>query len=191
MYTSSNEFYKKGGRLSARFHPNLCGRMVDKMKNIELLQFRDITDTVLKKNSGHLVPLETEADIPFIVRRVYYIYGVDRHTRRGFHSHRKLEQVLICVHGSVKISLKVPYEAERVVLLDSPDVGLYIGPMIWREMFDFSADAVLLVLASDHYDETDYIRSFSDYQQEAWCYYRREGLIQNGEDKVEGVTEGE
>lgn len=161
------------------------------MENVRLLRFRDITDTVLKKNSGHLVPLETEADIPFVVRRVYYIYGVDSYTRRGFHSHRRLEQVLICVHGSVKISLKVPYAQERVVLLNSPSVGLYIGPMVWREMFDFSADAVLLVLASEHYDETDYIRNFSDYQQEAWCYFKQAGLIQSDADKPEGVTEDE
>lgn len=70
--------------------------------------------------------------------------------RRGFHSHYHLEQMLICVSGSVKILTKTPYE-EEVTLLDSPNKGLYIGDMVWREMYDFSSDAVLLVLASEFY----------------------------------------
>lgn len=111
---------------------------------------------------GKLVALEGNDLIPFHIRRVYYIYGVQKGVRRGFHSHKKLEQVLICVHGSVKILVKTPDE-EEIVTLNKPNEGLYIGPNIWREMYDFSEDAVLLVLASAHYKESDYIRKYDDY----------------------------
>ena len=114
---------------------------------------------------GKLVPIEGDDTIPFDIKRVYYIYEVEDEVRRGFHSHRNLEQVLICVHGSVKILLKTP-EEEEVVTLDDPSKGLYIGPDIWREMYDFKDGAVLLVLASDHYKVEDYIRDYSEYEKE-------------------------
>ena len=142
--------------------------------NARLLSFRNFTYTVLQKEAGLLVPIEAGTDIPFDVKRIYYIYGVDTQTRRGFHSHQKLEQVMICIHGSVKISLKTPVDGEEVFLLDSADEGLYVGPMVWREMFDFSPDAVLLVLASDHYAESDYFRDYATYQQAAYRYFSQE-----------------
>ncbi len=109
---------------------------------------------------------------PFEVRRVYYIYNVPGQQRRGFHSHNDLEQVLLCVHGSVKILVKTPFDEEDI-LLDDPNKGLYIGPMIWREMYEFSDDAVLLVLASKHYDVDDYIRDYSAYELLAKDYFER------------------
>lgn len=117
---------------------------------------------------GKLVALEENSLIPFNIKRVYYIYGVEKNVRRGFHSHKRLQQVLICVHGSVKILLKTPDE-EEIVTLNKANEGLYIGPNIWREMYDFSEDAVLLVLASDHYKETDYIRRYDEYLE----YYEK------------------
>lgn len=117
---------------------------------------------------GKLVALEGNSLIPFKINRVYYIYGVEEGVRRGFHSHKKLEQVLICVHGSVKILLKTPDE-EEIVTLNKANEGLYIGPNVWREMYDFADDAVLLVLASAHYDEKDYIRNYDNYVK----YYDR------------------
>lgn len=128
------------------------------MKNVKTLTFPAFIDN----HYGNLVPIEEAESIPFDIRRVYYIYGVGKDVRRGFHSHRDLEQVLICIHGSVKILVKTPDE-EQVIRLDSPVKGLYIGPMVWREMYDFSDDAVLLVLASKHYDEQDYIRDYEQY----------------------------
>jgi len=95
---------------------------------------------------GSLVAIEETRAIPFKIRRVYYIYGVPCGEERGFHSHNDLEQVLICVSGSVSITVNTPYEEETIVL-DTPEKGLYIGPMVWRVMHDFSSDAVLLVLA--------------------------------------------
>ena len=117
---------------------------------------------------GKLVALEGNGDIPFNIKRVYYIYDVEAGVRRGFHSHKKLEQILICVHGSVKILLKTP-EKEEIVTLNEGNEGLYIGPNVWREMYDFEDGAVLLVLASQHYNESDYIRDYDDYVK----YYNR------------------
>ena len=122
------------------------------------------------KEWGSLIALEGEREIPFDVKRVYYIFDVEQTVRRGFHSHNDLEQLLVCVHGSVKILVKTPF-AEEVVTLDSPDKGLYIGPMIWREMFDWENEAVLLVMASKHYDEKDYIRDYDQYAEQAKVYF--------------------
>lgn len=111
---------------------------------------------------GQLVALEAMEHIPFKIRRVYYIYDTLEGVCRGKHAHRNLEQILICVHGSCKILLDDGYE-RREVLLDKPTEGLYISNDTWREMYDFSQDAVLLVLASEHYDEADYIRNYQDF----------------------------
>ncbi len=121
---------------------------------------------------GNLNAIEGGGDLPFQIRRVYYITKVPEGVTRGFHSHRKLEQVLLCVNGSVSIRVKTPFE-EEVVPLDAPSKGLYIGHMVWREMFDFSSGAVLLVLASEHYTEADYIRNYEQYIKEARPYFEK------------------
>ena len=115
------------------------------------------------------IPSKNE-DIPFQIRRVYYITQVPAGVERGFHSHRALEQVLICLHGSVKVRVKTPFD-EEIIELNNPSKGLFIGHMIWREMFDFSDDAVLMVLASEHYNESDYIRDYQQYLEEANEYF--------------------
>jgi len=129
--------------------------------NCALIKFKDITDKY-----GHLTPIESKIDTPFEVKRIYYITKVEQGITRGFHSHRKLHQVLICLSGSIKIRVKNPKE-EEVIELDDSSVGLYIGPLIWREMFDFTEGSVLLVLASEYYDEDDYIRNYDFYLEEA------------------------
>lgn len=111
---------------------------------------------------GQLVAIEEFKDIPFSVKRVYYIYDTKDGVRRGFHAHKKLEQILVCVHGSCKIHLDNGTETEEV-LLDKPYEGLYISNNMWREMYDFSEGAVLLVLASELYTEADYIRSYDEF----------------------------
>ncbi len=111
---------------------------------------------------GQLVAAEVGKEIPFEVKRVYYIYDTLADVRRGFHAHKNLEQILICVHGSCVIHLDNGQETAEV-LLDKPYEGLYISNDMWREMYDFSEGAVLLVLASEHYDEADYIRSYDDF----------------------------
>lgn len=111
---------------------------------------------------GQLIALEENKDIPFKIKRVYYIYGTKENVRRGFHAHKNLEQILICVSGSCKIHLDNGFETEEVIL-DKPSIGLYIANDMWREMYDFSRDAVLLVLASKLYDEADYIRDYNEF----------------------------
>lgn len=140
------------------------------IKNTEMVDFK-----VFHDKWGHLVPVEEHTTIPFEIKRVYYIFGVEQGVRRGFHSHRKLRQALVCVHGKVKILVKTT-EEEETVLLDDPSRALLIGPMVWREMYDFSEDAVLLVMASEHYDEADYIRDYAVYEKEAgeWLSKMRE-----------------
>lgn len=111
---------------------------------------------------GQLVAIEEGIDLPFDVRRVYYIYDTLPGVRRGFHAHLQLQQILLCVNGSCKIHLDDGYETAEVVL-DKPNVGLYISNNMWREMYDFSEGAVLLVLASEHYTEADYIRNYDAF----------------------------
>lgn len=120
---------------------------------------------------GKLIPLEYPTQLDFPLRRVYYIYDVDNDITRGCHSHRDLDQILIAVSGTIKVRVKTPF-SEEIITLDDPSKGLYVGPMIWREMFDFSDGAVLLVLASHEYDESDYIRDYRQYEQEAREYFK-------------------
>lgn len=112
--------------------------------------------------TGILIALEELKNIPFEIKRVYYMYDTTLGTRRGFHAHRNLEQILIATSGSCKIHLDNGYETTEVSL-SSPNTGLYISNDMWREMYDFSSDCVLMVLASALYDESDYIRNYNDF----------------------------
>ena len=132
------------------------------MYNCGLLKFRQI-GSKSNEEFGYLTPLEFEQEIPFDVKRLYYIYDVkDNEQVRGNHSHKKLHQVLICVHGSVDVTLK-NFFGEQKYPLNDPSIGLYVGPDNWREMSNFSEDAVLFVLASEKYDENDYIRDWDSF----------------------------
>jgi len=113
---------------------------------------------------GKLVSVEALRDVPFAIERVYYIVAHEG-AARGFHAHKTLEQLMICVSGSCRIILD---DGSRRVhhALDRPDQGLIVGPMIWREMHEFSKDCVLLVLASAPYDEEDYIRDYETFATE-------------------------
>lgn len=120
----------------------------------------------LGDSRGSLVALEAEKTIPFTIKRVYYIFGTQEGVARGFHAHKKLSQVAICVTGKCRMLLDDGRSRESV-WLDSPTKGILIENMIWREMHDFSEDCVLLVLASEHYDESDYIRVYEDFKNKA------------------------
>lgn len=113
---------------------------------------------------GNLVSLEEYNDIPFEIKRVYYMYDTKEGVHRGFHAHKSLEQILICIHGSCKILLDNGKE-KKVVSLERPYEGLYVSNNMWREMYDFSPDAVLMVLASEVYNEEDYIRDYDAFLQ--------------------------
>lgn len=111
---------------------------------------------------GQLVALEEFKDIPFNIKRVYYMYDTGKGVRRGFHAHKRLQQILVCIHGSCKVLLDSGTEKKNVPL-EKPYEGLYISNDMWREMYDFSPDAVLMVLASELYDESDYIRDYDEF----------------------------
>jgi len=116
-------------------------------------------------HTGSLVALEKGADFPFDIKRVYYIWGTSHDAVRGRHAHRKLEQVIICTSGSCDFILDDGHE-RTTVHLANPAVGLHIKSNIWREFTNFSPDCVVMVLASEHYDETDYIRDYETFKQE-------------------------
>lgn len=111
---------------------------------------------------GGLIAIESEQSIPFQIKRLYYIFATQPETARGFHAHYNLKQVAVCVKGSCRMILDDGQNREEV-WLNSPTKGLIIGDLIWREMHDFSDDCVLLVLASEHYDEADYIRNYDNF----------------------------
>jgi dTDP-4-dehydrorhamnose 3,5-epimerase-like enzyme len=111
---------------------------------------------------GNLVVIEENRTIPFDIKRVYYMFDTKEGVRRGFHAHKTLQQILVCVKGSCKIMLDNGKEKE-VVELNRPYEGLYISQNVWREMFDFSEDAVLMVMASEYYNEEDYIRDYDAF----------------------------
>ena len=131
--------------------------------NSGLFKFRKI-GSHSKKDLGYLTPVEYPTEIPFEVKRLYYIYGVGPNEIRGNHSHKKLHQILLCLHGSVDVRLENFFGEEKYTLND-PSVGLYVGPDNWREMSNFKDDAVLLVMASEKYDESDYIRDYDTFIQ--------------------------
>ena len=124
---------------------------------IKKYRFQEHGDT-----RGQLIALEEMKDFPFKVKRIYYMYDTKQGVRRGFHAHKNLKQILICIHGTCKILMNDGNE-KKVVTLANPNEGLLIENHIWREMFDFSDDAVLLVLASEYYSEEDYIRNYDEF----------------------------
>lgn len=111
---------------------------------------------------GSLIALEEGKNIPFPVKRVYYLFNTKEGVGRGFHAHKELKQVAIAVRGSCRFVLDDGKERVEV-LLDNPAQGLLIESFMWREMYDFSDDCVLMVLADQLYDESDYIRGYEDF----------------------------
>ena len=113
---------------------------------------------------GMLVALEQAKNIPFEIKRVYYMFGTQGNVRRGYHAHKKIRQVAIPLNGSCRFHLDNGREKIDVVLHD-PALGLLIEPGVWHEMYDYSKNCILLVLASDIYDENDYIRNYEDFMR--------------------------
>jgi len=127
------------------------------MSLIKTIHFKPLGD-----DRGSLVALEGNKSVPFDIKRVYYIFGTKEGVSRGFHAHRNLKQVAACVTGSCRFVLDNGKQREEVVL-DKSTTGLLIDNLIWREMHDFSPDCVLIVLASEYYDEADYIRDYDEF----------------------------
>lgn len=123
----------------------------------------DLVDLqVLGDDRGQLVVLEAQKNVPFDIKRVYFLIGTQPGVSRGFHAHRELQQAAICVSGQCRMLMNDGFNIEEVIL-NSSSKAIFIDKMIWHEMHDFSADCILLVLASDFYDEQDYIRDYSKF----------------------------
>ena len=131
------------------------------MSLIKTISFKPLGD-----QRGSLVALENNKSVPFDIKRVYYIFGTKEGVSRGFHAHRNLKQVAVCVTGSCRFVLDNGKSREEIIL-DSAATGLVIEDLTWREMHDFSQDCVLLVLASEYYDEADYIRDYQKFLKAA------------------------
>lgn len=126
----------------------------------KVLSFKDLGD-----ERGKLVVVEGATDIPFNIQRVFYIYGSDSEVVRGQHANRESEFVLINVGGTSKVRIDNGH-SEAVIELNKPMMGLYIPTMVWKDMYDFSEDSILLALASTHYDGNEYIRDYEEYKKE-------------------------
>lgn len=111
---------------------------------------------------GSLISLEEGENIPFAIKRVYYIFKTKENVRRGMHAHKALKQVAIAIKGSCKFLLDNGAEKKELTL-DDPQKGLLIESFIWREMYEFSEDCILMVLADSHYEESDYIRDYEEF----------------------------
>lgn len=131
------------------------------MNKVRMLEFPQRGD-----ERGHLVIVEGNQDIPFEIKRAFYIYGSDTNVVRGRHANRESEFVLINVAGTSKVKVKDGQGNEAVYCLDRPHTGIYLPNMIWKDMYDFSSDSVLLVLASTHYKAEEYIRDYDEFVKE-------------------------
>lgn len=135
------------------------------MHNMNLVRMIDFQQKGDER--GHLVIAEGGGnDIPFEIKRVFYIYGSDSHVVRGQHANRKTEFVMINVAGSSKVKVKDGEGNEAIYCLNRPHTGIYLPTMVWKEMYDFSQDSVLLVIASEHYEADEYIRDYLTFEKE-------------------------
>jgi len=119
----------------------------------------------LGDNRGSLVSLESNNNIPFDIKRVYYIFDTKEGVSRGYHAHKNLKQVAICVKGSCRFILDDGINPQEDIVLNSSTTGLIIEGMTWREMHDFSDDCVLIVLADSVYDAADYVRDYQEFMK--------------------------
>jgi len=133
------------------------------MTSYKLVDFKTNGD-----NRGSLIAIEEGYNAPFDIKRVYYIFDTKKDVRRGYHAHIDLKQIAIVVKGSCTFVLDNGKNRKEIVL-DNPNKGLLIEGLIWREMYNFSDDCVLMVIASEHYDEKDYIRDYDVFLKELDC----------------------
>jgi dTDP-4-dehydrorhamnose 3,5-epimerase-like enzyme len=129
------------------------------MTMIKWLKFPSLGDS-----RGSLVALESSEIVPFNIKRVYYLFDTKDNVTRGNHAHKKLKQVMLCIKGSCTVSLDNGFSRE-CVNLNSPINGILVEGLIWREMSNFTKDCILLVIASENYDESDYIRDYNEFKK--------------------------
>jgi len=116
----------------------------------------------IENRAGNITPIENNKDIPFAVKRIYYLYDVPGGEARGGHAHKNLQQIIIAASGSFDVLLD-DGKNKKVINLNRPHIGLYVVPGLWRELLNFSSGSICLVLASELYDENDYLRKYKDF----------------------------
>ena len=133
-------------------------------KQIKLSDVKFFNTRTMVEPDGNLVPIESNYDVPFPIRRIFYVYGVKNQNDRGKHAHYKTKQVLICIHGKVEVLVNDGYDKQKY-LLESPQQALYIPEMIWDEQVYLTPDTVLLVLSNMNYNPDDYIHDFEKFKK--------------------------
>jgi wxcM family protein len=131
------------------------------MNKVKMLSFKQNGD-----ERGHLVVIEGNKDVPFDIKRIFYIYGSDPNVIRGQHANRETEFVLVNVAGKSKVKVYDGKGNEAIFILNRPHTGIYLPTMVWKDMYDFSEDSVLLVLASEAYNPNEYIRNYDEFVEE-------------------------
>lgn len=126
-------------------------------EHFKVFEFNEMGD-----KRGNLVVIEGNEDVPFEIKRIFYMYGTEGEWIRGQHANKKSEFVLVNVAGKSKVKIDDGFST-AIVELNKPRMGIYIPKMIWKEMYDFSKDSVMLVLSNEHYDAEEYIRNYDDY----------------------------
>ncbi len=171
---AARAIYQQAGFIAQNIHLDTSGkeeltmslseegaRVMHNMNKVQMLEFPQRGD-----ERGHLVIVEGMMDVPFEIKRAFYIYGSDADVVRGQHANRESEFVLINVAGTSKVRVKDGEGNEAIYCLNRPHTGIYLPTMVWKDMYDFSKDSVLLVLASTHYDPNEYIRNYDDFVKE-------------------------
>lgn len=128
------------------------------MDRVKMIEFQQKGD-----ERGSLVVIEGQEDVPFDIKRIFYIFGSDREVKRGQHANRRSQFALINVAGQSKVRVRDGKGNEAIFVLNRPHTGIYLPAMVWKDMYDFSEDSVLLVLSSEHYDPQEYIRSYDEF----------------------------
>ena len=153
MVSLKESKYKKSNIFNKRTGDNNMNN-----REVHMLEFSQHGD-----ERGHMVVVEGMKDIPFDIKRIFYIYGSDNEVVRGQHANKKTEFVLINVAGRSKVKVKDGKGNEAIFSLNRPHTGIYLPNLVWKDMYDFSSDSVLLCLASEHYDVSEYIRDYDEF----------------------------
>lgn len=133
------------------------------MKNSSVFDCVILPLNKIHNRAGNITIVEGDSNLPFDIKRVYYLYDIPGGEARGGHAHRNLKQLIVAASGSFDVLLD-DGKNKKVVTLNRPDFGLMVIPGIWRELMEFSSGAICLVLASEKYDEEDYIREYSEFK---------------------------
>ena len=136
---------------------------MDNRKQITIDDVKFYNVKTMVEDNGNLTAIESDTDIPFTIKRVFYVFGVEDQSIRGCHAHYDTQQILICLNGKIKVTCKDGVN-EKVILLESPQQAVYIPEMIWDEQQYQSPDSILLTICSTKYDPKDYINDYEEYK---------------------------